>query len=313
MTAASIPHIVAVTPNPAVDMTWHADRLVEGGSHRVAAARTRAGGKGVNVARVAQQQGGRATVVTTAGGTTGAELLRDLETSGIPHHVVRVHGDTRRTVAIVDESSGDAMIFLEPGSPLTDVEWRSLRDAADETARDAAVLTVSGSLPPESPPTAVADLVAIARSRGIPSIVDSSGRALLEAAAAGATVLKPNRAELAGATGNSSPVDAARTLLAGGTRLVLVSLGADGMLAVTRDPVVRHARLPEVLAGNPTGAGDAAVAAVASALARGVDAVDDLLRVAVAWSAAAVLEPVAGAISPRHTEFVERVVIGSLD
>lgn len=311
--AAPGPRVLAITPNPALDLTWHADRLIVGGSHRVAAARLRAGGKGVNVARVAQQQGTPAVVVTTAGGATGAELVQDVEASGIPHRIVSVAGDTRCTATIVDESSGDAMILLEPGVALTGPEWRALLEAAEAEAQDAAVLTVSGSLPPDPPASAMADFVAIARRRGIPSIVDSSGPALLAAAAAGAAVLKPNRAELAEATGIADPVAAARSLLGGGTGLVLVSLGGDGMLAVTSAPVVHHARLPEVLAGNPTGAGDAAVAAVACALARGVDDPDALLRTAVAWSAAAVLEPVAGSLSPRHAEFSERVVIRSTD
>ncbi|KHK95739.1 ribokinase [Microbacterium mangrovi] len=305
--------VLAITPNPAVDLTWHADRLVAGGSHRVAAARVRAGGKGVNVARVAHGRRMPVSVVTTAGGTAGDEFARDLAAGGIPHRLVPVAGETRRTVTIVDEASGDAMIFLEPGVALQPAEWRALRDAADAESADAAVLTVSGSLPPDSPPTAMADFAAIARRRGIPSIFDSSGAALLAAAAAGATVLKPNRAELREATGIADPVTAARSLLDGGTRLVVLSLGADGMMAVTPGPVVLHARLPEVLAGNPTGAGDAAVAALACALATGSDDPADLLRVAVAWSAAAVLEPVAGDISPRHAEFASRVVIRPLD
>ena len=62
------------------------------------------------------------------------------------------------------------------------------------------------------------------------------------------------------------------------------------------------ARLPEPLAGNPTGAGDAAVAAVATLLDAGEQDAAALLRRATAWSAAAVLMPLAGEISPRHPE-----------
>jgi tagatose 6-phosphate kinase len=52
-----------------------------------------------------------------------------------------------------------------------------------------------------------------------------------------------------------------------------------------------------VRAVNPTGAGDAAVAALATGLLERLSW-PDALRRAVAWSAASVLEPVAGAISP---------------
>lgn len=56
-----------------------------------------------------------------------------------------------------------------------------------------------------------------------------------------------------------------------------------------------EARPPEVLSGNPTGAGDAAAAALAVALRDG-SPWDEALRDAVALSAAAVLTPVAGAV-----------------
>lgn len=56
-------------------------------------------------------------------------------------------------------------------------------------------------------------------------------------------------------------------------------------------------RLAEPLHGNPTGAGDAAVAALAAGLATGATA-RDMVQAAVAWSAAAVLEPVAGQVNP---------------
>ena len=37
--------ILTVTPNPALDLTWHVDRLVAGATHRVAPGAARAGGK----------------------------------------------------------------------------------------------------------------------------------------------------------------------------------------------------------------------------------------------------------------------------
>ncbi len=112
-------------------------------------------------------------------------------------------------------------------------------------------------------------LIAVGKDAGVPVIVDTSGPALLRAADAGATVLKPNAAELVEATGVADPVEGARSLIARGTELVLLSLGAEGMLAVTATALV-HARLDEPLAGNPTGAGDAGVAACAVLYADGV-------------------------------------------
>ena len=44
--------ILTVTPNPAIDLTWHVDRLTPGATHRVPTGASRAGGKGLNAARV---------------------------------------------------------------------------------------------------------------------------------------------------------------------------------------------------------------------------------------------------------------------
>lgn len=299
--------ILTVTPNPALDMTWHADRLSPGETHRVDAARVRAGGKGLNVARVAAQQGARVLAVTTSGGATGLEFAAELEASGIPSVLVPVAAPTRRSVAIVDDR--DATVLNERGEDPGADAWRALIEATVDAAASAGVLVVSGSLPPGAPDELVPVLVRIAQAHDIPSIVDTSGPAVLAAARAGATVLKPNRAELAEATGVHDPLAAARALLADGTRIVLVSLGTEGMIAVPHDGPALHARLPEVLVGNPTGAGDAAVAAASVLLADGVSDPEALLRAAVAWSAAAVLEPLAGSISPRHAEFAERLVV----
>jgi sugar/nucleoside kinase (ribokinase family) len=83
------------------------------------------------------------------------------------------------------------------------------------------------------------------------------------------------------------------------------------MIAVSADdphhPI--GARLPRALVGNATGAGDAAVAAVACELARGERRVETLLCAAAAWSAAAVLMPFAGEISPRHVDLARELIL----
>ena len=89
-------------------------------------------------------------------------------------------------------------------------------------------------------------------------------------------MVKPNAAELAEL---GSPGD--------GT-IVVSSKGAGGLEALRW-----RARPPHRLDGNPTGAGDACVAALARGLLRGTHW-PEILRDAVALSAAAVASPVAG-------------------
>ena len=85
---------------------------------------------------------------------------------------------------------------------------------------------------------------------------------------------------------------AAAAIREAGGQSVVVSLGADGLLADT--PAGRwHARPPVVVAGNATGAGDAVVAALAHGLVSR-HPWPDRLRHAVALGAATVASPVAG-------------------
>ena len=290
--------ILTVTPNPALDLTWHVDRLSIGDTHRADTGAVRAGGKGLNVARVVHAEGAAVRAITTAGGRSGEEFAEELVRSGVPHALVRVGQDTRRSVAIVDEALGDTTIINERGLNPSDQEWADLLAAVVDALPSARVLVISGSLPPGAPDGFLPLLIAVAKDAGVPAIVDTSGPALLQAADAGASVLKPNRAELAEATGILDPVDGARMLIERGAELVLLSLGAAGMLAITASDLVR-ARLDEPLAGNPTGAGDAAVAACAVLYAEGERDPELILRRAAAWSAAAVLMPLAGDISPQ--------------
>jgi 1-phosphofructokinase family hexose kinase len=313
---ASPGRILTVTPNPALDITYRLDRLQPGDGHRVSPLE-RAGGKGVNVARVGHQLGHPVVAVAPVGGSDGARFRAELEASGVPHRLVPVPAQTRRSVAIVEIAGNRTTILNEVGAPLGTEGWQEMDSVVTsllgerDGGASVSVLVGSGSLPEDAPPDFYARLVRRARARGVPSVIDTSGAQLLEAARAGADLLKPNQQELAEAVGESDPVEGARRLLRLGAQHVLVSLGAAGMLAISRARATTHlqARLSQPLCGNPTGAGDAAVAAVAVALATGEHELETLLRRATAWSAAAVLMPQAGAVSDDYRELESQLIV----
>ncbi|QNE13312.1 1-phosphofructokinase family hexose kinase [Pseudarthrobacter sp. NBSH8] len=308
--------IITVTPNPAVDLTYHVDGIIPGGSHRVDTPLSRAGGKGLNVARVAHQLGSTVLAIAPAGGAAGAAFAAELAASGVPHRLIPVRAETRRSIALVDDVSGHTSIFNESGLPLEPAEWQALAAVVVESLSGddghlAGVLVGSGSLPAGAPQDFYSALVKLAHDAGVPAIIDTSGPGIIAAARAGADLLKPNNHELTEAMGQQDLAGAALQLIGLGARRVLVSTGADGMMAFDAAEPDRywHARLPEPLNGNPTGAGDAAVSAAAVALANGVTDTEQILRAATAWSAAAVLMPGAGEISPRYSELADQLIV----
>ncbi|MFI7123741.1 1-phosphofructokinase family hexose kinase [Amycolatopsis sp. NPDC049868] len=280
--------IVTVTPNTALDVTYTVDGLRAGDVHRVREARHRAGGKGVNVARVLHALGADVRAIFTAGGTTGSAVVGDLAAAGIPASAVPIGGETRRTITVLADD-GSVTLLNEPGPRLTEDEWQTFATAV--RAREPDVLVCSGSLPPGA--GGYAGLLDAKLS-----ILDTSGEALLAGLAGKPSVVKPNADELREVTGLRDPVAAAAELRKAGAGAVVVSLGAEGLLAVTGSGTW-HAAPSTVLSGNTTGAGDAVVAALALGLSR-AESWQDILRRAVALSGAAVLGPLAGDVDLAH-------------
>ncbi|MFC9155933.1 1-phosphofructokinase family hexose kinase [Streptomyces bauhiniae] len=289
--------ILTVTLNTALDITYRVTSLRPHAEHRVSEVVERPGGKGVNVARVLAALGYGVTVTGFAGGPTGQVLRERLaDVPGITDALVPVAGPTRRTVAVVDQRTGDTTQLNEPGPHIGPAEWAAFLRAYDTLLADARAVALCGSLPPGVPVGAYAGLIRVARTAGVPVLLDTGGEPLRRGIAARPDIVKPNAAELAELTGSHEPARATRDARRRGAQAVVASLGADGLLAATPEGHWRAAP-PARLRGNPTGAGDAAVAGLLSGLVDGLPWPDRLTR-ATALSAAAVLAPTAGEFDP---------------
>ncbi len=305
--------ILCVCLSPAVDVTYHVDRLRVGGTTRVRTVTERPGGKAVNVGRVLHRLGERVHLVAPVGGDTGEELRRGLAATGLAATLVPSSHPTRRTVTVVVEGSAEATTLVEPA--LLDC-WPGVLAAVDSALTGADVLVVSGTVPHGVPPDGLATLVVRGRRLGLPVLVDTHGPELIAALAAGATVVKPNSLELATATGDDDPVRAARTLAETYDALVVASLGEAGVV-VASPHGAWEGRPAAALTGNPTGAGDALVAGLARALrhdATHAVTPEQMLHDAVALSAAAVLSAEAGDVDPvEHAAQLRGTVVRALD
>lgn len=295
------PQLITVTPNPAVDITYNLDRMGHGETNRVSAVYRRAGGKGINVARVAAKLGLDVEVRGFVGGANGEAFTQLLHASGLQQSWQRIDGETRSTVAIVDELG--ATLLNEPGPVVNADDWRQLTEGTVMRLRRGSLVVLSGSYPPGTTPADVTDFIVAVRSVGARIIVDTSGPFLTVAARAGADLLKPNREELYNATGLSAPIPGASALLSLGAGAVVASWGSVGLFLVAHlsgELRAWRATPPEVTSGNPTGAGDAAVAALAVGMLELADttapptALVGHLTKAAALSASTVVEATAG-------------------
>ncbi|MEV4069524.1 1-phosphofructokinase family hexose kinase [Nonomuraea fuscirosea] len=311
--------ILTVTLNLALDVTYQVPGVDWDGVNRVSAVHRRAGGKGVNVARVLAALGHDVLVTGLAGGPTGRAVEADLRAAGLPAALHPIAGDSRTTLTVSDlpasgttppaeptasgepgaaGAAGEARtaLFNEPGPEVTADElagflrhFESLLDAAD-------AVVLSGSLPRGVPADTYAALAAVAAGRGVPAIVDADGDPLRHAPKGRPAIVKPNVEELARAVPGGGPAEGAQALRGQGAQAVVVSMGAEGLLAVTGEGTFR-ARMPYTVRGNPTGAGDSLVAGLALGLVE-AEPWPARLRRAAALGAAAVATPVAGDFDP---------------
>ncbi len=284
--------IVTLTMNPSLDVHADVERVVPDEKLRCSASHHEAGGGGVNVARVAQRLGAEVRAVLTAGGPTGARLVDLVGEEGVDCVPVRVDGLTRQNPTFSETGSDRQYRFVLPGPELAEAEWSACIDAVASTEPAPSVVVASGSLPPGAPSDLYARLVRTLDGTRV--VVDASGVALREVAAAGPYLLKPNAAELQQLIGHGISTDeefeaAADQLVADGAAEVLVlSLGAGGAYVARRGAPGISLRAPTVPIRSRIGAGDSMVAGIVTGLARGW-AVEEAVTHGLAAGAAAVM------------------------
>ncbi len=258
---------MTVTCNPAVDVTYVVPRLTPGEVHRVETVHERPGGKGVNVARVLRQL--EEPVVAT--GLADEHFGAFVERAGVPASFVPELPSVRRTV-VVHSEGGTATGLWEPGRAPQDPELAVTRllDHVDSLLERGTALVVSGSLPVGVGGQLPLALARLGHARAVPVVLDLDGDPLQRAAEVGGSVLVPNLEEFRTLVGRHDDLDVAAHAREVSRRTgspVVVTLGSLGILAAEGEHTW-HARPPSRVVGNPTGAGDAAVAAIVRGMVR---------------------------------------------
>ncbi len=269
-----MPDILTVALNPALDKSTTVAGIVPDKKLRCAPPHYQPGGGGINVARAIHKLGGAATALYLSGGH-GRQFFRELlEQEGIETLPLPMVGSIRESFAVVDTITGQQFRFNEPGPTVTEAEWQHCLDEVGKMV-GLRYLVGSGSLPPGVPADFYDRLGAVAKRLGARYLLDTSGEALRHTAeGSGAFLLKPNLIELSALSGETNLEmdevdDAAKALIErGAAEVLVVSLGAQGALLVSRDGC-KHVMAPTVKKRSTVGAGDSMVAGMTLALLRG--------------------------------------------
>jgi 1-phosphofructokinase family hexose kinase len=276
--------VLIATPNLCLDRTQILAQLVPGAVMRALAVEVTAGGKGVNVARVARAFTHPATLVGLVADDDRQHLLGLLRQEGAEVVPVAMPGSARMAMIMIERPAGRITVLNEPGPTLEPQTWQRYVDAVSDVLAGSRVLVCSGSLPPGAPEDGYGQLVELAHQAGLLAVVDSAPSVLRASLASGPDLVTPNLQEAESAiSGTSGAVladvdsdvaerafEAAKTLCELGARNAAVTAGAHGVaLAESADGSVCWFPSAQVAVVSTVGAGDSFVAGVVLAVEEG--------------------------------------------
>ena len=230
------------------------------------------GGKGANQAVAASKLGARTALLGCVGGDSiGATLLASLEANGVGCVAMKVVDDSASGVAmVVVDASGANMIVVSPGgnSRLTPADIA----AHESLIQRARIVALQLEIPLD-----VTTLAAqTARRLGKTVVLNPApAQALPETLLRSIDYLVPNETEATELTGIQvadveSATRAAVLLRQSGAARVLITLGAQGVVAATETGTL-HYRAHPAKALDTTGAGDTFIGGLCCGLASGLE------------------------------------------
>ncbi len=288
--------IVTLTINPAIDKSSSVDIIEPEHKLRCSTPVFEAGGGGINVSRAIKKLGSESIAIFPSGGHTGVGLEDLLSEEGISQRAIKIKNLTRENFSVVETTTNKQFRFNMGGSEMSVEEGQAFLDLIAKLDPKPDYLVASGSLPPGLPKDFFARVAKIAKQLNSKFILDTSGEALKLAANEGVYLLKPNLGELNmladldedDAIDGKKIIELANQIIdKGNCEVVVVSLGADGALLVSKERV-EHITAPKINKKSTVGAGDSMVAGMVLSLAQ-EKSLGEMVRYGVACGTAATM------------------------
>lgn len=284
--------ILSVTPNPSIDHALFVESLQLGDTNRVLRVERDAGGKGVNLSRVAAELGAKTIATGYLAGAAGAYVRSVLEVQRVLHDFVEVPGETRTNFSVEDNSKTPPTTFNERGPTVTSEEVSKLISKVSILAQASAWVCIGGSLPPGAPVDLYAQLLRVAHASGAKVLIDGDRPHQELGLKAGPDFIKPNHEEAGRLLGreiqsDQEAVSAAKELaqrLGGDHRIVVISRGKKGAVLAQGDTLL-VGESPSVEVKSTIGSGDSMLGAMLWAITSG-KSLDEALRWGLAAGAA---------------------------
>ncbi len=298
--------IATITLNPAYDLVGLCRNIELGTINQVKTAGLHAAGKGINVAKVLRDL----DIDVTSGGFLGSDNLDGFQSLfnnfGIVNRFKVVPGRTRINVKLTEKNS-KVTDFNFSGFEVTQQDWKHFVNDSLSWIYHFDMVVVSGSLPSGLDLDMFSDWMSSLRARCARIIFDSSHEALVAGLKAIPWLVKPNLRELEiwrgyPLTGLTDIVSAAQALRKKGITHVVISLGAQGALWVSKRGSW-IAKPPPCKVISTVGAGDAMVGGLIYGLLMH-KSIEHTLQLATAIATLAVSQSNVGVTNRLHLDSI---------
>lgn len=284
--------ILTLTINPAVDRTVTVDKLVFEDRAYILDRAEAAGGRGINASQVIHSFGGKTLALMTSGGPAGKRMEQSLAKMGFPFEAVAARAETRSNLTISDKQ-GLTVKLNELGALLEPNEIGAIRELVKARIPGAHWLMICGSMQPGVPPHLYCELIGLAKSSGVKTLLDTDGEALQHALEAKPSVITPNQHEAERLLGRAlitrnQFLEAVERIHAMGPESVMLSLGSRGAIGSSPEGTF-EALAPRIDALCPIGSGDAMAAAFVWSMDKGKSFAESLRWGVAAGTATAAL------------------------
>ena len=251
--------IYTCTITPSIDYTTYLSDFHIGTLNRSNEVFYYPGGKGINVSRVLKRLGVDSIALGFAGGFTGNYIEQFLMNEGIDTEFIQTDEITRINVKIKAQEETE----LNGPGPVINAQQQSALMNKIKTLKTGDWFVLAGSLPESIPQTFFMEIASICNEQDVHFVLDTSGPALKELVHTQPFLIKPNEHEL-GELFETIIVNKqqasyyAKKLVNQGVQHVIVSMGEEGALLVTKDLVV-SAESPKGKVVNTVGSGDSLI------------------------------------------------------
>jgi tagatose 6-phosphate kinase len=273
--------MITLTLNPAIDTLYLVDSFRLDAINRAKEVYRYAGGKGLNVSKVLSLCGIDVVCHGFMGGGNGEQLAQLMADKSLKNGMTPIAGETRVCLNII--SPAGATELLEPGPIISRTEQVLFLQQLEQNLHTGELVTISGSLPQGLPSDFYAQIILLAETKGAKVIVDSSGKALVEAVKKKPWGIKINEDEFSQLVSEDLTVGATlqqQMLSLRDIPLIMVTQGNKGATLKYEEQFLQ-ATIPALNVVNVTGSGDSVLAGLCAAHSQQLST-EDLLRFAMA-------------------------------